>query len=103
MSQAQRSAVYSETFWGLHGDSLVDNGDPTLGERTYIYMQQETSDITPTNETWSTDLATDTTKRTQLIQADFNSDRAPSSIGFDKVTQSHPRLTHTTLCTLRML
>jgi len=82
--QAQRSAVYSETFWGLHGDSLVDNGDPTLGERTYIYMQQETSDITPTNETWSTDLATDTTKHTQLIQADFNSDRAPSSIGFDK-------------------
>jgi len=82
--QAQRSAVYSETFWGLHGDSLVDNGDPTLGERTYIYMQQETSDITPTNETRSTALATDTTKRTQLIQADFNSDRAPSSIGFDK-------------------
>ena len=90
MSQAQRTAVYSGTFWGLHGDSFTDNGDPTLGERTHISMQLETSDvvITLTNEIWSTDIATDTTKRTQLIQAVFNSNRAPTNIGFDRVTQT---------------
>ena len=74
------TATYSGNFWTV---------DPAILGRTHDDVKKTTTKIiiTLAGETWAPDVATDTTKRTALVQAVVDSNKGPTSLGFEKAIE----------------